>query len=150
MPDDAVQAFGPAAGYIIGILLTAVSGLTASNIFQYKQANKVNGYRLTERDTLRDALNASAKSIEAQNKASEERNRVTGELAEAMRMLSASFDKLTDRLSMQHEHGRDKSTEQARQTEKLIESFVSISETLRNTGAIVSDIRNHLGKNGIL
>ncbi len=147
--DEILHSMGP-AGYFIGMMATAVTALAAGNVFQYKHSNKVYGYRLAERDTLRDALNASAKAIEAQNRASEERNRVTEELADAMRALSGSFDKLTERLAMQHEHGRDKASDQTRQLEKLVEVFAANADAVRNNTAIVTDVRNSLEKRAII
>jgi F0F1-type ATP synthase membrane subunit b/b' len=147
---DGLKELGGAASAFIGMMGTAVVALASAVGFQWKQANKVYGYRLKERDDLRDALNAATKSQEAATRSAEERNRVTQELAEAMRELANSIENLQQRLAMQHEHARDQSREQARSIDDNVKAIGGLADALRVNTGVVTDIRNHLSKHGVI
>src|SRR3954471_23995277 len=96
-----------AAGAAISVLLTAIGGLVTAVVFQYKQGNKVYGYRLAERDTLNKALTDNTAAIHAMTRTAEERNKATQELADAIEKMASAFERLNDRLAMQHDVQKD-------------------------------------------
>lgn len=150
MADDGLKELGGPASAFIGMLVTAIGALATAVGLQWKQANKVYGYRLAERDTLRDALNGATKAQEAHTRATEERNRVTEELADAMRALAAAFDRLNERLTMQHDHHKEHDRDHLRLIEAQTATIGSLAEALRVNTGIVTDIRNHLSKQGVI
>jgi hypothetical protein len=123
------------AGAAISVLLTAVSGLVAAVVFQWRQANKVYGFRLAERDTLNKALTDNTAAINAMVRATEERNRVTQELAAAIAKQATAFERVNDRLEFYHEDNREKLTD----IRKVIEVM---SEAVRVNTGMVTDVRN--------
>lgn len=140
---DGLKELGGAASAFIGMMATAIVALAGAVGIQWKHSSKVYGYRLAERDTLRDALNGNTKAVENFTRATEERNRVTEELAEAIDKLAQAFERQNDRLVMHHESVR----EQGKDAVKVIGEM---AEALRNNTGIVTDIRSHLSRNGII
>lgn len=151
MPDtEGLKELGGAASTFIGMMATAIVGLASAVGIQWKHASKVYGYRLAERDTLRDALNAATKAQEASTRSADERNRVIGELADAMRELATTFEKLHERLGMQHENNRDHSRDQQRLMDDQIKAIGALADAVRVNTGMVTDIRNHLSKHGVI
>ena len=147
LPDPEVsKELGGAAAWFLGLCVAAITALGGGNVLQWKHSTKVYGYRLKERDDLRDALNDATKSREAATRAQEEQNRVIEELADAMRVLAAAFERHTDRLGLQFEHGKDKEREHANRLELNTRVVGELAEALRNNTAIVSDIRNKIDR----
>lgn len=140
---------GPASAFI-GMLVSAIVALASAVGFQWKHATKVYGYRLAERDTLRDALNAATKAQEAATRSADERNRVIGELADAMRELAATFEKLHERLGLQHEHQKDTQRDHQRLMDDQIKAIGGLADAFRVNTGIVTDIRNHLSRHGVI
>lgn len=131
-----LRDMGP-AGAVISVLLTAIGGLVSAVMIQYRQGNKVYGYRLAERDTLNKALTDNTAAINAMTRATEERNRVTEELAAAIGNLASAFERVNDRLEMQHTVMKDEV-----QRHGLVVS--AVADAMRNVAGIVTDVRNHL------
>lgn len=94
-------------GAIISVLLATVSGLVLYIRSLHKTAAKIYGYRLAERDTLKDALNESKNAILAQVEASNERNKLTEELVRVISTSNAQADTLNALLKMQFEFLKD-------------------------------------------
>lgn len=136
----ALEGMGP-AGAAISVLLTFITVLGTAVGIQWRQANKVYGYRLAERDTLNKALTDSTTAINSMIKATDERNRVTDELADAIGSQASAFDRLNDRQQMQHEVLKDEVQRQG-----MVISAAS-EATRINTG-ILTDIRNYIQNPG--
>lgn len=147
---ETVKELGGAAAWFIGMMATAIAGLATAVGLQWKHGNKVYGFRLAERDELNKALTGSAKAQEAATRAQEEQNRVIEELADAMRAMASSHERLIERLAMQSDHGKDRERDLFSKMEDIVRAVASMAEANRNTGAIASDIRNHLSKQGII
>jgi hypothetical protein len=148
-PDGLKDLGGPAA-WFISMMASAIIALAAAVGLQWKHANKVYGYRLSERDTLNAALVGAAKSQDASTRAQEEQNRVTEELADAMRSLANAFERLNERLAMQFDHGKDHARDQLGRIDDNTKAIGSLAEALRVNTGIVTDIRNNLSKQGVI
>lgn len=124
-----------AAGAAISVLLTACGALAGAVVFQWKQANKVYGFRLAERDTLNKALTDNTKAIEGMTRATEERNQVTQELADAIAKQAAAFERVNDRVGFYHEDNKEKLTDLRKVTEAM-------AEAVRTNTGMVTEVRN--------
>lgn len=147
---EGFKELGGVASAIIGMMATAIMGLSTANVVQWKQAAKVYGFRLAERDTLRDALNASTNALQAATKAAEERNRVIADLADAVRDMAATFEKLHERLGYQHEHMREQQRDHARSMDDAATAIGALSNSLQVNTGVVTDIRNKLMRDGVI
>lgn len=143
MSDLGLAGLGP-SGIFISMMATAITALGSAVAVQWKQAAKVYGYRLAERDTLRDALNGNTKAVENFTRASEERNRVTEELADAIVKLAAAFDRQNDRLVLQHEVMKDQGRNQSHSIDDMIKAIGSMADAVRVNTGMVTDVRNSL------
>ena len=98
------------AGGIIFVLLLAVAGLVAYVKSLQSKADKIYGYRLTERDTLNKALTETAKVLEDVIEQVETRNELTEEQAELIAKQAQAFEILKVTILSQydniHEHSR--------------------------------------------
>lgn len=133
---DTLRSMGP-AGAAISVMMAAITALTGAVVIQWKQSNKVYSYRIAERDTLNKALTDNTAAINAMARATEERNRVTEELAEAIAKLASAFERVNDRIEMQHTVLKDETQRQG-----LVIS--AVAEAMRNVTGIVTDVRNHI------
>jgi len=109
LPDWIVTILKSEGGYgaVIFGLCTVVILLGETIRRMYNQANKVYGFRLTERDTLTKALAENTAVIALMNKVTEQRNAVTEELAESIRSQMAAFQLLNARIELQHSALKD-------------------------------------------
>lgn len=126
-----------AAGTFISLMATAIVALASAVGIQWRQANKVYGYRLTERDTLKDALNGNTKAMADQTEAAKERNRVIEDLAEAVEKLAVAFDRMNDRLVYQYEQTRDQRRDE-------VQVISEMAQAVRTQTAMLTDVRNRL------
>jgi len=101
---DLATGIGGVAGSIIGILMGVVVILAGVVVYMQKRADKVYGYRLAERDTLKDALHEAASSALAQAQATRERNVIMDELAHTIQESTQATALLVERLTLQHGH----------------------------------------------
>lgn len=98
---EGLKDLGP-SGAFISMMATAVAGLSAAVGIQWRQANKVYGYRLAERDTLNKALTDSTGAMIAATRAIQELKEVTERLADAIERQANAFERVNDRAEMQH------------------------------------------------
>lgn len=90
---DALASMG-VAGAIIFVLMTVIAGLLTANVLQWRHSNKVYGYRLQERDVLRDALNDSKHTLADVLKGMQDRNEITEELSDVIKGHTGAFMQL--------------------------------------------------------
>lgn len=147
---DVTRELGGAAAWFLGLMAAAITALAGGNALQWKMANKVTGYRLKERDDLITAVKDSTAARVAATHAQEEHNRVIDELADAIRALAQSHDRQAERLALQAEHIRERELDRQQIQRENNSVIQSLAESVRTTGAIASDIRNHLSKQGII
>jgi hypothetical protein len=95
------------------------------------------GYRLTERDTLKDALHEAAGAAMAQAQATKERNVVMDELSHTIAEQTIAMTLLVERLTLQHGH----LTQDQDRTGAVI---TSIAEAMRNSTLMTSGVKQSL------
>jgi hypothetical protein len=125
---------GGVAGSIIAILMGVVTILAGVIVYMQKRADKIYGYRLTERDTLKDSLHEAATAITSQASATRERNVIMDELAQTIRESTQATALLVERLTVQHAHLL---TDQDR-TGSVI---ASIADAMRNAALQTSGVK---------
>lgn len=102
MPDmEGLKELGP-SGAFISMMATAIVGLSAAVGVQWRQGNKVYGYRLAERDILNKALSDSTVAISAMTRATNELKEVTEKLVDAIERQANAFERVNDRAEIQH------------------------------------------------
>jgi uncharacterized phage infection (PIP) family protein YhgE len=129
---DTLRSWG-AAGAAISVLLTAVTALVTANIFQYKQGNKVYGYRLAERDALNKALTDSSTATNASTKIAEERNEIISELADVIAKQTIGLEHLKSQLEEQKALAKEQTN-----------VIGSLAEAVRTMTGIATDTRNYI------
>lgn len=127
-------------GVFITMMATAVTALAAAVGVQWRQANKVYGLRLTERDTLNEALSKSAVANDRLAKSIEERNKVTEELADAIGKLAVAWERVNERLEYQH-------ATMDRNLRDHSDVVRSLGDALRVNTGMLTEVRNlHLAR----
>lgn len=122
-------------GKIISTLMSVIGVLAAVIAYQHRQASKIYGYRLRERDILNKALSDSTIAQNAMIKANEEHSDVIEGFGDLVTKQSTAFDLLSERIRNQHEMLRDT-------TSRLELVLNAMSESTRQIVGIVTDIRN--------
>lgn len=102
-----IKAAGPIYGAIISVLLGTIVLLITYIRSLHKTAARIYGYRLQERDTLKDALNESKNAILAQVEATNDRNKLIDELSKVIAASNAHADTLNALLKLQFEFLKD-------------------------------------------
>jgi len=143
---EGLKELGP-SGAFISLMSTAILGLSGAVALQWKHANKVYGYRLAERDTLKDALNGNTKALADMTRATEDRNRATEELAEAIDKLAQAFERMNDRLMMQHDVMKEQGKDQASAIKDQVEVISSLADAMRVNTGMLTEVRNALSLN---
>lgn len=147
MPDiEGLKELGP-IGTFVGMMATAIVALSTAVGVQWKSANKVYGQRIAERDDYRDTLNANTKAVENFVRTSEQRNQITEELAAAVAKLAAVFERLNDRLEMQHDWVKENARDRIRDNDDMIKTVASMADAVRVNTGMVTDVRDHLARN---
>jgi hypothetical protein len=138
-------------GAIISVLLATIGGLILYIRSQHKMAAKIYGYRLTERDTLKDALNESKNAILAQVVASNERNELTERLVQLIHTSNAQADTLNALLKMQFEFIKDDHARMnqvlgsmADSVRNLNTSSNTIETGVRTMPVLIQDLQRHI------
>lgn len=132
--DDNLKELG-LTGYFISALFTAVAGLSAAVAVQWRQSNKVYGYRLKERDILNKALTDTSANNLVLAEAIRERNVLTSDLVESIQSLVVSNTLLHDRIGVMLDvHSREQLAQ--------VEVIKSLSEAIRTQNGMLVDNRN--------
>lgn len=110
--------------YIIGTLVAVVTTLAGANVWQWKEANKVNAARLGDVGILHKALSDANTALKELSETSKRRNEVTDKLGELIGQVSIALKMLTERLELQHDHTN-------KDLEKAIEVVDTMADALR-------------------
>lgn len=95
------------SGVVIFVQFAAIMGLVTYIKSMQAKADKVYGYRLSERDTLNKVLSDTAKVIEGIVKANDERNDLTEEQAVLIREQAHAFELLKTTILAQYDNIKD-------------------------------------------
>jgi hypothetical protein len=123
-------------GAIISVLLLTITGLLGVIKVQWNNDRKVYGYRLQERDTLRDALNSAAKVLEEHVKAARERNELTEEQADLIEKQVHSFELLKVTVVSHYDNIKEHNSTAS-------QAVTSMSDAIRTLISMVQENRHH-------
>lgn len=124
-----------AAGAAISVLLTAVTGCVAAIVVLWKQNNTHNKDRAAEREVLINLIAANNTALNKNSEATEERNKVTQELADAIAKQASAFEMVNQRVGFYHEANTEK-------LKDLREVVASGAEAVRVNTGMVTEVRN--------
>jgi hypothetical protein len=113
---------------VIGILSVVI-------VVMYQRANKIYGYRLTERDTLVTVVSNATNATKDHTKSMEDRSNALRELAHAIKEQSAEFEALQERVKLQYEFLSE-------ELKRHAQVIAAIAEADRALSAIAIDARN--------
>lgn len=130
---DALAGMGT-AGAIIFVLISTVIGLAGVIALLLRHSAKVYGYRLSERDTLKDALHESKTTMREMLEGMQERNEVTAELSDVISGHTAAFNSLKEKIELHYGVMR----EDNHRSEQVI---TAISGSLRAVADAVADVK---------
>ena len=125
-------------GAIISVLIGVIIVLAGIIAYQYRRDNKIYGYRLQERDTLKDTLNDTANANKDLARSTSSYSESVRDLAMAMREQSAAFETLSERIKLQYDFLKDDASRQ----HSVISSS---SEAVRVLTGTLSEVRTLLG-----
>jgi hypothetical protein len=123
------------AGAVIFVLMGVITIMSEVIRRLIAHANKVYGYRLTERDTLNKALTDSAKVLEDMLDATKDRNDITEEQTELIAKQSAAFELLKATILGQYDNIRSNNA-------VVAQSVTAMAEAIRVLTSMVTDNRN--------
>jgi hypothetical protein len=123
------------AGAIIFVLMGVIVVLGGVIRVMYLHANKVYGYRLAERDTLKDALANASHVLEAVLEATKDRNELTKELAKLIAEQSAAFELLKVTVMSEYASIREYNS-------VMTQAVATQAESLRQLTSLVTDHKN--------
>lgn len=129
--------------WIVGILQThglagvVIFALGVAVVHLYRESNKVMKYRLAERDTLLGALNANTAATLENAKATQARNDVTQDLAEAITKQAGILDVFLQKTEFHQDTIKD-----SLQAQNNV--FKEFSESNRINSGILRDVRDHI------
>lgn len=124
-------------GAIIFVLLAVIVLLAGANTLQWRHANKVYGFRLAERDTLRDALNESRNTLKEVLEGMLERNEITEELSQVIREHTTAFKSLQDVITIHYAGMKD-------DNDRVEQVVTAISESMRALALATTDMRSQV------
>lgn len=131
-------------GAITSVLLSTIGGLVLYIRFLLKDARKVYGYRLSERDTYNQALSESKAAILTQAEAARERNKVIEEIARAISASTAQGATLNALLQLQFEVIKEDHARAALVLTALSESVRTLAQSSSNIQTVVAEIPDNL------
>lgn len=124
-----------AAGAAISILLTAISILGTVITILFKQNNAHNKARLAEREVLIKLVESSNSAFNKNSEATEERNKVTQELADAIAKQAQAFELVNQRVGFYHEANTEK-------LKDMREVVASGADAMRVNTGMLTEVRN--------
>lgn len=122
-----LQGYG-LAGIVIFVLGWIV-------FFMYRSSLDVNNSRLGERDVLIKALESNTTAIRENAHATENRNSITQDLAEAIGKQAGAFDLFIQKTELQNESFREKMRD-------MVATVDAMSEASRVNTGILKDVRD--------
>lgn len=127
------------AGAVIFFLLLTTAGLVAYIRTLHAKADKVYGYRLTERDTLNKTLSDTARVLEDVLQSANERNELTEEQAELIAKQAAAFELLKVTVLAQYDNIKDHNSTTAQVVSSMADAIRSLSAIVIENRSIAKD-----------
>lgn len=128
-------------GVLVYVLITIVLALSFTNWHQYKQANKVYGYRLAERDTLTKALTDTTHVISDMLKDAEEDNTLTKELADLLNGQAGELESVRQAVVRIGESVRDNHMMAMDSARAAAQAVAAMAESIRALNSVVMENR---------
>lgn len=124
-----------AAGAAISVLLTAITGCVSAIVLLYRENKKLNAERRTESAAVIKLIESNNTALNKVADSTEERNKVTQELADAIKAQASAFEMVNQRVGFYHEANTDK-------LKDLREVTASQAEAVRVNTGMVTEVRN--------
>jgi molecular chaperone GrpE (heat shock protein) len=131
---NALSGMGP-AGAAIAVLMGTIGALATAVVWLFRANGRLHVERRAESGALIKVIESNNSALNKNSAATEERNKITAELADAIAKLAAAFELVTQRVDFHHEDNKEK-------LKDLIQSFTSVADAIRGNTAVVSDVRN--------
>jgi hypothetical protein len=132
-------------GGIIFVLLSTVVALVAYIKSMQAKADKIYGYRLTERDSLNKALTDAGKAISDLTSATEDRNELTEEQARLLEKQAQAFELLKVTVLAQYDSIKDHNAAASAAVTAMAESIRALTSIVLENRTIamshVNDVR---------
>lgn len=129
-------------GAIIFVLLTALIGAIAYIKSLHTKADKIYGYRLTERDTLNKALTDTAKVLADMLEATKDRNDLTEDQADLIAKQAMAFELLKVTVLGQYDNIRDYNTAAANAVSAMAQAIRTLTEIVQENRHVYA---NYIG-----
>lgn len=128
-------------GAIIWALLSGFIASVGANAAQWRHSNKVYGYRLAERDTLKDALNNAASVIKDVLEDAETRNEIGEELADLLTKQATALEVM--RLALSHTDGNSKANHDHAMSESktVVQAVTTMADAIRQLHNLLMENR---------
>lgn len=124
-----------AAGAAITVLMTVVSALAAVIVYLFKQNTKLHLERRAESAAVVKLIESNNTALTKVADSTDERNRVTQELAEAIKAQAVAFEMVNQRIEFYHDGNIEK-------LKDLAIAFASHADAVRVNTGVVTEARN--------
>ncbi|WP_454629499.1 hypothetical protein [Bradyrhizobium cenepequi] len=123
------------AGAVIAVLLTSISGCLAAIVYLFSQNNKLHLERRVETNAVVKLIESNNAALSKVADSTDERNKVTQELAEAIKVQAQAFEMVNQRIEFYHEGNIEK-------LKDLATAFGAHAEAVRANTGMVTEVRN--------
>ncbi|MBR1004551.1 hypothetical protein ABIF65_003867 [Bradyrhizobium japonicum] len=130
----ALAGMGP-AGAAIAVLMTVVTALVGAIVYLFKQNTKLHIERRAESLAVIKLIESNNTALTKVADSTDERNRVTQELAEAIKAQAQAFEMVNQRIEFYHDGNIEK-------LKDLATAFASHADAVRVNTAMVAEARN--------
>ena len=137
---EALKGMG-VSGAIISVLMFVIATLSSVIAVMYKQANKVYGYRLAERDVLNKALTDASKVLGDLLDDIEDRNDLTEKQAALLSQMSSSFEMLKVTIIAQFEAVKENHVTAMDTHRTVAQAVAAMAESIRVMHAMILENR---------
>ncbi|MET4720750.1 uncharacterized protein YlxW (UPF0749 family) [Bradyrhizobium japonicum] len=129
-----LSGMGP-AGAAITVLMAVVTALAGAIVYLFKQNTKLHIERRAESLAVIKLIESNNTALTKVADSTDERNRVTQELAEAIKVQAQAFEMVNQRIEFYHDGNIEK-------LKDLATAFASHADAVRVNTAMVTEARN--------
>ena len=131
---DALKSMG-ASGAAISVLMTSVTACVTAIVFLFRQNSKLNAERRAENATVIKLIESNNTALKSVADSTDERNKVTQELADAIKTQAGAFEMVNQRIEFYHSGNVEK-------LKDLRDVVAAQADALRVNTGMVTDVRN--------